>query len=159
MPDHPSPGNAFTPDFLARLKERDDSTAAAEARYGGPWEPRRLDDGSYGLFRAWESERTAEPYAKFADVESAQLFASVLPAFGRKLYRLGKNAGPAGFLITVAGGGPVGAMSEYNADLVQAANVAADLVRRPPALAALLEAAGPTVLEAVGRALYESTAE
>ena len=132
---------------------------AAEAQYGGPWEPRRLDDGSYGLFRIWESEADTEPYAKFTDLESARIFASVLPTFGRKLYRLGTNAGPAGFLITVAGGGPVGAMREHNADVVQAANVAVDLTLRPPALAGLLEAAGPTTLEAVGRLLYEWAAE
>jgi hypothetical protein len=57
MPDHeyPTPANAFDPDYLNQLAQRDDPVTAGEAVTGGFWRVVPLDDERFGLFRMWES--------------------------------------------------------------------------------------------------------
>ena len=47
--------NAFSPTYLARLRERDDSLTAAEAELAGPWkiEPVPGRPGAVAILRIW----------------------------------------------------------------------------------------------------------
>jgi hypothetical protein len=50
----PSSRNAFTPEFLQRIGERDEPLTAAEADVAGPWAVEKMPGVGWGLFRAGE---------------------------------------------------------------------------------------------------------
>lgn len=159
QPPSPSPpppaasDNAFAPDFLADLRRRDEPVGAAEAELVGPWRIDPTPEG-FALFRRWESaERGDAPFARFRRREDALLFFAVLPGAGRDpMYRLRPEATPAGYGVDSAGE-VSGGLQDFEPEVVSAAAVAAAVVRSPLSLAALLEAAGPLVLEKAGELL------
>src|SRR5436305_14761573 len=55
--------NAFSPAYLARLRERDDSLTAAEAELAGPWkiEPVPGRPGAVAILRIWEDLAVGDP--------------------------------------------------------------------------------------------------
>ncbi|HYU31414.1 MAG TPA: hypothetical protein VEW48_04570 [Thermoanaerobaculia bacterium] len=85
--------NAFTPEFLQRIGERDEPLTAAEAGVAGPWAVEEMPGVGWGLYRAGEgAERQFRPYGVFRDRAVALLFAAVLPGTGRdKAFRLRKE--------------------------------------------------------------------
>lgn len=156
MPDQPNPssppapGNAFTAEFLERLRRRDEPTGAAEADLAGPWRIEPTASG-FALFRGWESAGRGDlPFARFRRREDALLFYAILPGRAQEpVYVLRKEAGPSGYVLD-GGGEALGSFKTFDPDLVSAASTAAALVRSPLCLAALLEAAGSFALDAVG---------
>lgn len=156
MPDQPKPtsppppGNAFTTEFLERLRRRDEPTGAAEADLAGPWRIEPTAAG-FSLFRGWESAGRGDlPFARFRRREDALLFFAVLPGHAREpVYTLRTEAGPSGYAIE-GGGEALGSLHTFDPDLVSASATAATLVRSPLCLAALLEAAGSFALDAAG---------
>lgn len=145
--------NAFTPEYLSRLREQNETAAAMETEAAGPWELRR-QDGAYPLFRLWEGvEHGDSPEAVFQLREAGLLFFAVRPAAGREpLFRPLAAEAPEGFPIE-SGGQVVGHLRFFDEEWLRAAHVAACLARSPIALAALLEAGGPQLQEQVGRIL------
>src|SRR5947209_2456649 len=55
--------NAFSPVYLAHLRERDDSLTAAEAELAGPWkiEPVPGRPGAVAILRVWEDLAIGDP--------------------------------------------------------------------------------------------------
>src|SRR5947208_15072435 len=55
--------NAFSPTYLARLRERDDSLTAAEAELAGPWKigPVPGKPGAVAILRIWEHLSVGDP--------------------------------------------------------------------------------------------------
>ncbi len=162
----PTPPNAFSPDYLAEVRDRDDSLTAAEAEFAGPWklEPLPGHPGAVAVLRECESLAEGdEPEAVFVEEESGVVCAAVLPAVEREpLYHLEEAADaggllPGGFPIIVIHGaqGPRvrGWLRRYNPALVRALHTVESLNRAPAAHAAVLEAAGGGALERIGREL------
>jgi hypothetical protein len=159
-PAPPSP-SIFSPDFLARLHDRDESPTASEADLAGPWhaEPVPGRPGSSAVLRVWESLAAGDlPRAELDQEELAQLCALALPLLGREpLFHLYTEAGPRGYPLVAVDGerGPVecGAFALYEPELASALHLLQGLARSPAALAGLIEAAGPGALTQVGRIL------
>jgi hypothetical protein len=152
----PSFRNAFTPNFLQRIGERDEPLTAAEADVAGPWSVEMMPGVGWGLFRAGEgAARQSRPFAVFRDRAVALLFAAVLPGTGRdKAFHLHKDAEGAGYAVEAgADGGVVGYFALFDETLVDAAHVVECLMRQPESLANLLEAAGGLALERAGAIL------
>ena len=154
----PSSPNAFTPEFLQRIGERDEPLTAAEADVAGPWTIEKLPGAGWGLFRVGEgSARQFRPAAIFRDRAVALLFAAVLPGTGRdKAFRLRKEAEAegGGYAVESAPDGRViGFLALFDESLVDAAHAVECLVRQPDSLAKLLEAAGGLALERSGAIL------
>src|SRR5947199_2003858 len=79
--------NAFSPTYLARLRERDDSLTAAEAELAGPWkiEPVPGRPGAVAILRIWEDLGVGDPpVAVLWHLETARLLAVLLPAIDRE---------------------------------------------------------------------------
>jgi hypothetical protein len=162
----PTPPNAFSVDYLAEVRDRDESLTAAEAEFAGPWklEPLPGHPGAVAVLR--ESESLAEgdePEAVWLDDERGVICTVVLPLIEREpLFYLDEEADPSGPL---PGGYPVivvhgeegpqarGWLRRYNPELVRALNTVEALNRAPAAHAAVLEAAGGGALERIGREL------
>ena len=145
--------NAFSPEYLDRLRERSEPPASGESEGAGPWELRHRE-GVYPLFRAWEGyEHGDVPEAVFEDREAGLIFFAVRPASGREpVFRCLEPMAEEGFSVE-SGGEEVGHLRFFDPAWLQAAHVAACLSRSPVALAALLEAGGPAFQEQVGRIL------
>jgi hypothetical protein len=156
----PFPSNAFSPDFLRRLDERDEPITSAEADMAGPWSVEPLAGRGFGLFRAGERPpRGFPPYALFPDRFLALLAAAVLPGTGREpLLHLGLDAGPDGYDVRLDDGTVVGHLGQFDEALIGGMNVAVALVRSPLALSLVLEAAGAVALERCGAILAEYAA-
>jgi len=171
--------NAFDADFLHELARRGEVPTAPEAELAGPWKVCRLPGDRHGVFRAWEvpdggadgdcKDRGSEddgdvPEAVFEQREHALLAAAVLPALGREpLFQLSPADRPEGYSVESVWGdrwvATVGRLRRFQPDLVDALHIAESVVRSPTALACLLEAAGHTALELVGRILHRQMAE
>lgn len=146
----PSFRNAFTPEFLQRIGERDEPVTAAEADVAGPWHVEEIPGSGWGLYRQGAA-RQFRPYGIFRDRALALLFAAVLPGTGRdKAFRLRTEPAAEGFLVESPEGEVVGALSLFDETLVAMAHAAEALVRSPESLANLLEAAGGLALEHAG---------
>ena len=160
VPAVPSFRNAFQPDFLQQLGERDEPVTAAEADVAGPWRLEKVEGEGWALFRAGESRaRGYHPTAVFADRNLALLAAAVVPGTGRdRLLRLDNEGGSDGFAVTLDDGTPVGSFRLFDEPLLDALNVVVGLVRSPQSLAYLLEAAGSLALERCGALLDERVA-
>jgi len=151
----PQPRNAFRSDYLDLLHRQDEAFLSAEGESAGPWVLRPEDNG-HALYRLWEGrEHGDRPEAVFPHRDVGLLFLAVWPAVGRDpVFRSGEET-PEGH--EVLGGAVVaGHLRSFSDELLQAAHVAAAIVRSPRALAALLEAAGPVVQEKVGQILGRS---
>ena len=152
----PSSRNAFTPEFLERIGERDEPLTAAEADVAGPWAVEEMPGVGWGLYRAGEgAARQFRPYGVFRDHAVALLFAAVLPGTGRdKAFRLRKEPEGAGYAVESGPDGRViGFLALFDEPLIDAAHAMECLVRRPESLAHLLEAAGGLALERTGAIL------
>jgi hypothetical protein len=151
----PSSRNAFTPEFLQSINERDEPLTAAEADVAGPWVVEPIPGAGWGLFRLGEGHaRQFAPYGVFRYRAVALLFAAVLPGTGRDAaFRLRKEADASGYAIEAGTGEVAGYLALFDESLVGAAHAAECLVRRPDCLANLLEAAGGLALERTGMVL------
>jgi len=162
----PTPPNAFSPDYLAEVRDRDDSLTTAEAEFAGPWklEPLPGHPGAVAVLRECESLAEGdEPEAVWVEEETAAVCAAILPAVEREpLYHLEEAADPGGLLpggfpvITIHGEeGPQvrGWLRRYHPGIVRALGTVESLNRAPAALAAVLDAGGGGALERIGREL------
>ncbi|MEA2692467.1 MAG: hypothetical protein QOJ16_1854 [Acidobacteriota bacterium] len=100
--------NAFSPAYLARLRERDDSLTAAEAELAGPWkiEPVLGRPGAVAILRIWEDLAIGDPpVAVLWHLETARLLSVLLPAIDREpLFHVEEEAASEGFpLVAVYG--------------------------------------------------------
>lgn len=145
--------NAFSPEYLDAVRERDDPSTASEADTAEPWEVRPVA-GRYGLFRPWENaEEGDRPRALFESEETAWLFRVIWPAVGRdRTFRLSPRPEAEGYPVR-EGEPTVAFLKSFNPDAAFAAHLASYLVRTPHALAYLVWLAGPIVQREVGRAL------
>jgi hypothetical protein len=151
----PQARNAFRSDYLDLLHRQDEAFLSAEAESAGPWVLRPEENG-HALYRIWEGrEHGDRPEAVFQHRDIALLFMAVWPAVGRDpVFRAGAQTEEG---HEVLGGAVVaGHLRSFNDEVLQAAHVAASIVRSPRALAALLEAAGPVIQEKVGQILGRS---
>jgi hypothetical protein len=164
MPDRDEstkqPSNAFRPDFLSSLTERDGTITAAEAEFSGPWRVEPAG-GRYAVLKDWEESAAGDaPFAVMEHPETAALLSAILPAFGRDpLFHLDPDGNSAaGFRITAVYGeqGPreVGKLAKYETGVVEALHVAEYLARNPAALATVLLASGPWAVLEIGRILF-----
>ncbi|HYH45529.1 MAG TPA: hypothetical protein VEG34_07570 [Thermoanaerobaculia bacterium] len=155
------PPSIFSPEFLARLHERDEAPTAAESDLSGPWrtDPVPGRPGWVGVVRTWEGLESGDiPRAVFDQEELARLCAVALPLLGRDpLFHLGTEAGAHGYPVTAVDGeqGPreCGALALFEPELAGALHLLQGLIRSPAALAAVNDAAGPGALAQVGRIL------
>src|SRR5436305_2718510 len=100
--------NAFSPAYLARLRERDDSLTAAEAKLAGPWkiEPVPGRPGAVAILRIWEDLAVGDPpVGVLWHLETARLLSVLLPAIDREpLFHLEEQVTAEGFpLVAVYG--------------------------------------------------------
>ncbi len=153
------PANAFAPDFLSRLRQRDEPATAAEGDAAGPWRVAELADGRFGVFRAWEGPERGDPPAVVTrDRPAGLLVAAVLPGVGRDpRWRLRSEPSEGGFALEL-GGEVVAHARHFLPELAQALDVLDALARSPEGLGRLLEAVGYGVLDHAGRALVRSVA-
>ncbi len=158
-PSTPSLDNAFTPTYLARLREREEVLTAAEAEMAGPWkaEPVRGKPGAVAVLRQWEDLDAGDrPVAVWWHEETARLLTILLPAIDREpLFYLQEEETPEGYAVIATYGeqGPqiAGWLDRFEPRWVEALHLLEAIVRSPLALATLLEAAGPGAEEQVGR--------
>jgi len=162
----PTPPNAFSPEYLAEVRDRDDSLTAAEAEFAGPWklEPLPGHPGAVAVLREGESLAEGdEPEAVWLDDERGVICTVVLPLIEREpvLY-LDEEADPngplpGGYPVIVVHGeeGPQarGWLRRYNPELVRALTTVEALNRAPAGHARVLEAAGGGAIEKIGREL------
>lgn len=157
-PPAAQPTNAFRSDYLGLLHRQDEAFFSAEGESAGPW-VLRAEENSHALYRLWEArEHGDRPEAVFLHRDVALLFLAVWPAIGRDpVFQAGERTAEG---IEVLGGpAVVGHLRTLNDELLQAARIAAAIVRSPLALAALVEAAGPVVQEKVGQILGRRAAD
>jgi hypothetical protein len=164
-PSRPTPPNAFSTDFLADVRGRDESLTASEAEYTGPWklEPVPGHPGAVAVLRACESLAEGdEPIAIFLEEETAQICAAILPGVERDLYHLHEDGDPEalmtrGFPVVTSHGeqGPRvrGWLRHYHPEIVRDIQTVELLNRNPAALDGVLEAGGGGALERIGREL------
>jgi hypothetical protein len=148
--------NAFTPEFLQRIGERDEPLTAGEADVAGPWTVEEMPGVGWGLFRAGEGQaRGYRPFGVFRERAVALLFAAVLPGTGReRAFRLRKEPERGGYGIELSPDGRmIGFLALFDEPLVDAAHAVESLMRQPESLANLLEAAGGVALERAGAIL------
>jgi len=165
-PARPTPPNAFSPDYLVDLRDRNESLTASEAALAGPWklEPLPGHPGAVAVLRECESLAEGdEPEAVFVEEETGAVCAAILPAVEREpLYHLEEEADPDGLIpggfpiVTIHGEqGPRvrGWLRRYHPGIVLALGTVELLNRSPAAHAAVLEAGGGGALERIGREL------
>lgn len=155
MAEDPKSPNAFSPEYLETVRERDDPSTTLEADTAEPWEVREA--GSlFGLFHPWESpERGDTPRGRFYFRETALLFRLIWPALGRdRLFRLSGTLTTEGYPIETADQ-VVGYLKSFNTEAIFGVHIGSHFLRSPYSLAVLLWLSGPTVQEEVGRILAE----
>ena len=158
-PSVPALDNAFAPAYLARLREQEEVSTAAEAEMAGPWKevPLRGKPGATAVLREWEDlEAGDRPVAVWWHAETAKLWSILLSVIEREpLFHLRDEETPDGYPVVAMYGeqGPqvAGWLDRYEPRWVEALHLLEAIVRSPRALAALLEAAGPGAEEQVGR--------
>ena len=88
--------NAFSPTYLTRLRERDDSLTAAEAELAGPWkiEPVPGRPGAVAILRIWEDLAVGDPpVGVLWHLETARLLSVLLQVIDREpLFHLEEQA-------------------------------------------------------------------
>ena len=163
-PDSTSPSvspldNAFTPVYLAYLREHEEVLTASEAEMAGPWkeEPVAGKPGAVAVLRVWEELAAGDlPVAVWWHGETARLLTVLLPALDREpLFYVEDGETPDGYPVYATYGeqGPqiAGWFDRYEPRWAEGLHLLEALVRSPLALATLLEAAGPGAEEQVGR--------
>ena len=166
IPPHgtsPSPrplDTVFSPAFLARLHERDESLTAGEADLAGPWKHESLPGrpGAVAVLRVWEDVERDVPEGVFWHAETARLLALALPLLGREpLFHLDETESAEGFPVAAVygeqGSQIAGWLRRHEPRTVETLHILEGLARWPAALATLLEIGGPGAIEQVGRIL------
>jgi len=161
-----TPRNAFHPEFLRRRQEREDEPAAAlEAEARGPWmvfeRALPVDDHDaerYEVYRVWEDPRKDRPAATFRDRELAYLYAAAQEIGGRgPVIRCSDRHTDRGHEVVhwVAEGEPevVGHIVIYDQDVLPVFQVLETMLRAIEPLAQVLDAAGSSIVELLGRRL------
>jgi len=172
----PSAPNAFRPEFLRKLIEREDaSVAGVEAERRGPWQVLELPaagggdgDGGDGdadpnqerwaVLGTWENPETAEPTARFLYREHALLWAAALEVASRgSNLGVGLTRDSQGQVITEwnaeTGTRHLGHAKVWDEDVAAAVRVLEALLRIPEALARVVDAGGAPIVELLGRRL------
>lgn len=156
MSDNPRSTNAFSEQYVAHLRERDEPE--------GPWvrdlpEPLVIYEtgGLFGLFRPWQRPDAGdEPEATFTSLEDARLCLAGRLAIRRKrYYELQLVTGPRppeGYAV-LREGAVVGHLRTFDPDWVHACHVLTCLAQSSEHMVALLDLAGPTTLEQIGEIL------
>jgi hypothetical protein len=173
--------NAFTPEFLKKLHEREDAPLAAlEAEMRGPWKvveipaeganPSSLDTERWAVLRAWEDRKVDPPAGTFRFREVALMYAAALAVASRGAVLSVRDArddeeggggtGAAGTRrLVVVQWTPdgkeqvVGHIPIWDEDVIAALRNVEALLRSSEALAQLLEAGCGPVAELLGRRL------
>lgn len=146
------PGSVFRVDFLKTIIQVDEPDSASEAQLSGRWRIEERDK-TFELFREWEDESTGKPFATFKNRDHALLLAGIARA--SSVVPVYEGGGKENGWTIFCDGREVGEFQWRDDEILEVMNVAGYLVRNPPALANLLEAAGPSAIEAVGRLLYQ----
>ena len=149
----PTPGNIFTPEFLALLSPGEDEPVPATEEgipvpTSDPWhlEPHPMEEG-WAVLRQGTSLFSTPPQASFKAIDVARLASAVIPSTEKPpRYRLGQEQDALGYPI-FEGAEVVGHFQFFDETLLAALNVVAAVVSVPGDLAWLLEAAGGVALE------------
>ena len=163
--------NAFSRDFLDKLHDREEAPfAALECEARGPWVAiERPVAGAvhrgerWAVHRSWENPKTDRPAATFTDRELAFLFAAGQEVGGRRSILAisrepeeggGTGQGTAVLQLDLEGQLQiVGHLAVYDEDTFRAFQVLETLLRASEPLAQVLDAAGGSIVELVGRRL------
>lgn len=152
------PVTAFSPEYIAALRERDEPVTAADPDIIGPWRIWERDD-SFHIFREWERfEAGHQPVASFKHREDALLFTAALRACARPMIFRIQNPGPIapeGYRLD-RDGEPVGFLRTDRAELLVAAHALSSLSRSPIDLAILFELAGSEIQVMAGEILGQA---
>jgi hypothetical protein len=155
--------NAFEAGFLVRMNEHDEPATASEADLAGPWRIAPVPDGTFGLFRTWQSpEEGAEPRGRFVTHELALQTLALLPLLGRSpAYRLREKPDDQGYALESREewGAVVGHLPNHHPELATGLSLLDALARSPQALALLLESCGKVALEHAGAILANRVRE
>lgn len=147
--------NAFTPEYLKALKERDETEAGAEPESGTPLVLRERA-GKFALFRPWKSfEAGDSPEAEFDNREDALRFLAARGALSRpRPYEIESAEGrmAEGFTLRKAGR-ESGRLRTFDPDWVFGANLLASTARSSEDLAAVVSTAGPERQRELGEIL------
>jgi hypothetical protein len=179
---HKKTPNAFTPEFLEKLHEREDAPLAAlEAEMRGPWKvveiPAQGADAHtfavdrWAVVRAWEDPQDDPPAGTFRFREIALIYAAALAVASRGAVLSvrdarddeeggGSSGGVAGARrLVVVQWTPdgkeqvVGHIPIWDEDVIAALRNVEALLRSSEALAQLLEAGSGPIAELLGRRL------
>lgn len=149
------PVTAFSPEYLAALRERDEPPTAVDPEIVGPWRIWERDGLSH-IFRDWERFETGhQPVASFKLREDAFLFVAALRASVRPMIFRVRSEGPPdpeGYRVE-RDGELVGYLRRDRAELLVIAHAMSNLVRSPVDLALLLQIAGSEVQKMAGEIL------
>jgi len=153
--------SAFTPEYRAILRERDEPDA--------PWSGDAMKpvvilstQGGFGLFRPWQSPQAGDvPLAVFADLADARLAAVAHSVIRRtRHFRLREPAtpiAPDGFAV-FRDHDVTGWLQAFDPDWIEAMNVLAWINQYAEGLAEMLDLAGPTIQGELGEILGRSFA-
>lgn len=149
------PVTAFSPEYLAALREQDEPPTAVDPEVVGPWRIWERDD-MFHIFRDWERfESGHQPVASFKLREDTFLFVAALRACIRPMiFRIQGQApsAPEGYRLE-RDGEFVGYLKRDRAELLVVAHAMSNLMRSPVDLALLLQMAGSEVQKMTGEIL------
>ncbi|MFL6232254.1 MAG: hypothetical protein ACJ76N_03905 [Thermoanaerobaculia bacterium] len=149
------PVTAFSPEYIAALRERDEPVTAADPDVVGPWRIWERED-LFHIFREWERfEAGHQPVGSFQHREDALLFIAALRACARPMIFRIRNPGPIapeGYRVE-RDGEFVGYLRTDRAELLAVAHALSNVARSPVDLAVLFELAGSEAQEMAGEIL------
>lgn len=151
------PLNAFAPEYLAALREREEPEGAEGERLGRL--VLREAGGRFGLFKPWQSyEQGDAPEAEFENREDALLFLAARGALERMpVFEMPPEGGSAEGGFTVEKDGrAAGRIRIFSPTWVYAAHVLASVGQSPEDLASMMTVAGPSRQTEVGEILGRS---
>ena len=159
MPEKRAPLNAFTPEFLRALRERDEPETSVEAEGETSLVLREME-GRFALFRSWRRfEAGDEPEATFETREDAMVFLAARGALSRlRRYELSTSQEGGRFKLA-AEGRPAGWLRTFDSDWVFSANALAAVLRSSGDLARVVVLSGPSRMEEVGEILAREILE
>ena len=143
------PLTAFSEEYLAALREKDEPPSAPDGDVVGPWVVREHGD-KFCLFREWESfEAGHTPMAEFTNREDALIFVAALRAIAAPpAYRVRTPSSPGSASCEVEKEGEVvGRFAYRREELLVAAHVLVRLTAAPADMAMLLDLSGSQVQE------------
>ncbi|MFY9825299.1 MAG: hypothetical protein WAM82_28230 [Thermoanaerobaculia bacterium] len=160
MSDDPQSSSAFSQEYRALLRTRDEPDTA----WGGD-APRLVailsTQGGFGLFRPWQSPQAGDlPLAVFGDLMDARL-AAVAHAVTRRTrhYKLREPATPLvpdGGYAVFRDGALNGWLQAFDPEWIDAMNVLVWIAQWAEGLAEMLDLAGPTLQGELGEILGRS---